>query len=258
MKLSHLQDRFADALLDPDGPACELIDSITGPRRLRARRRVDIYRANVIGALTRALEAGYPVCRRILGEKCFGGLSRRYVIEYPSDDHDLGSYGTAFPDFLRHWADEQPQWAEFHYLPDLARLEQLRVQAWRAAEAGNFHFDAFAATAANDPESVRLLPAPGLGLLESPYPVDRLWEINRDRDPPAEVPAAGLCRLVVFRRHEAAVHQRIDPASFRILEAFMGGATLGEVMGFEDGGQFRVEPMLPRLIAQHFITGFEH
>ena len=212
----------------------------------------------MIGALTRALEAGYPVCRRILGEKCFGGLSRRYVIQHPSVDHDLGSYGTAFPDFLRHWVDEQPDWAEFRYLSDLARLERLRVQAWRAVEAGGFDFDAFAAAAANDPESVRLLPAPSLGLLESPYPVDRVWEINQDRDPPAEVPAAGLCRLVVFRRHEAVFHQRIDPASSRLLGALMGGATLREVMGLEEGGELQVEPLLPRLIAQYFITGFQH
>jgi hypothetical protein len=257
MKLTALQDRFADALLDPDAPAGELIDSISGPPRLDARRRIDIYRANVIGALTRALQAGYPVCRRILGEKCFGGLSRRYVIRHPSKDHDLGSYGQSFPDFLQSWAVEQPGWAELGYLPDLARLEHLRVRASRAADTGHFDFGSFSAAAAKNPGAVRLLPAPGLGLLESPYPVDRIWEINQDLNPPSEVAAEDMCRLVVFRTDETVVHQRIDRSPFEVLRAFMRGASLDELIALENSDEAEVAAILPQLIAQNFIAGFQ-
>jgi hypothetical protein len=110
--------------------------------------RLRVHRETTLGALAGALEATYPVCARLVGPEFFHAAARRFAREVPSRSPDLTDYGAELADWL---AAFEPARA-LPYLPDVARLE------WalhRARYTG--------ATA----------------LLESPFPIDRIWETNQ-------------------------------------------------------------------------------
>ena len=133
---------FATALADPAAPP---------PNETRGRldapdaRRFSVYRNNVAVGLIGAIEARFPVGRRMVGEAGFRALARTFIESHKPRSPVLVAFGDEFPDFLAADASH-----DLPFLPDLARLENAWVEAYHAA-------DASAATLANlatlmDPE----------------------------------------------------------------------------------------------------------
>jgi hypothetical protein len=258
VKLARLQHSFADALLDPESPAPAFESLITGPSSLQPARRVEIYRGNTLGALGRALENLFPVCRRIVGEACFGGLSRLYILRTPPTQHDLSLYGDAFPGFLEDWMKGRPEWSDFAYLGDLARLERYHHLAWRAADDRAFDFRAFEAAATADAGAIRFTLSASLGLLRSVFPADEIWTLNQEDTPASDaVPAAqDETHLAVLRRRDQVAHLRLTPAQFRVLEASDAGSSLDVLATLELPASEPLDATISHLIAQGPITGF--
>lgn len=67
----------------------------------------------------------YPVCRRLIGERSFDGLVRRFVQEAASDHGDLNRFGNGFAKFVDRTVTENAGFAELPWLPGLVRLEWL-------------------------------------------------------------------------------------------------------------------------------------
>ena len=257
MRLREWQDGFAEALLDPDDNAPALSRYVGGPAGLSPARRIAIYRANVIGALSRALENSFPVCGRIVGARGFGALARAFATAHPAVHHDLGRYGTGFPEFLQRWVDGRPGWEDFAYLADLARFEYLRHRAWRAADDSRFDFAAFAAAAETKPADLRLTPSASLGLLASPYPVHRVWEIHQLETPPPQISGApGHCYLALHRQADQVLHRVLAKSDFQALAALTDGATLSQLDATASGSGDTLAEMLPRLVGLGLVTGF--
>ena len=254
MTLRDWQDAFARALLNPDEEAFDLLSLAGGPGDLPVERRIGIYRANVIGALGRALEATFPVCRQIIGDRGFGSLARSFVTAHPAVHHDLGLYGRGFPAYLAQWMTAHPGWGEYTYLTDLARFENLRHKAWRTADDPAFDFGAFATAAQHHGEALRLQLSTGLGLLESAHPVQIVWERPQQGTPPSRVSAdPGPWYLIVYRRADRVTHRTISEGHFRVLEAIRDNATIGELA--RDCPQPPLDQILPELITAGLVTG---
>src|SRR5208337_3712052 len=107
---------FAAALCEPAAPP---------PAATRGRqgapdgRRFAVYRNNVAVGLIGAIEARYPVTRRILGEQAFRGLARAYVQAEKPGSPVLSAYGGSFPEFIAGSCEKLGP----PYLADVARLE---------------------------------------------------------------------------------------------------------------------------------------
>ena len=88
---------FAHALVDPSRPA----PAATRRRDGRpVERRFAVYRNNVAVALIGALEARYPVVRRLVGDDFFRGMAGAYVAAEKPRSPALIHYGDGFPDFV--------------------------------------------------------------------------------------------------------------------------------------------------------------
>ena len=80
--MSVTQKDFRTAILDGTAATPEgLRNAKGGP----AGRRFDVYRNNVAVSLTEALETGFPVIRKLLGEENFKGLTGIYLRQSPPE-----------------------------------------------------------------------------------------------------------------------------------------------------------------------------
>ena len=119
---------FSAALLDPAHPVPE---GLITPDGSPATRRYAIYRNNVTVGLTEALEAGFPVIRKIVGERFFQAMAVVFVRNHPPTSPILAGYGAEMPGFLRGFEPVQ----HLKYLPDVARLELALRRAYHAGDA---------------------------------------------------------------------------------------------------------------------------
>jgi hypothetical protein len=198
--LPELQEQFADVLLHGGGPP-----------------RLAVYRANVFGNWRTALAGAYPLTRRIVGAAFFHAMAGDYARAYPSQSGDLHEYGASLAEFLEEYTHSQ----DLPYLPDVARLEWLAHRAYYAADAAPFDY--------SRPTEVRLAPA--CALLESDWPLARIWEAHQEGGEPGLVNLdAGPERVLVHRPDWRVDVCSLTVGDFRFLERLQAGTSLGPAL----------------------------
>jgi hypothetical protein len=232
------QGAFVAALLDPDLPVPA---GLIAPGGAPAGRRFAVYRNNVAGGLTRALEAGFPAVRRLVGEEFFAAMAGVFLRAHPPRDRVLMLYGAEFPEFLGAF---QPV-AHLGYLPDVARLEQAIRDSYHAADHRAADLSGHA------PERLlacRLRLAPSARLIRSRWPVMAIWAANL-RGGPAPVP--GPQDVLVLRAGFDPEPHLLPPGGAEFVEALLRGETLGSAM---DAGGAAAGEVLTLLVAQRAIA----
>jgi hypothetical protein len=153
--------------------------------------RLRMYRANVIVAVTTALESAYPIVKMMVGDEFFYALCRQFWQQYPSRSGDLAEYSPDFPTFLATF----PPVAEWPWLVDMARLEwqihrqyysvDVSVDAPQLLQAFAQQFDALMSDVeqAKDGYSVAWQWHPALIELDSPYAVGDMWHAHQMPEP---------------------------------------------------------------------------
>jgi len=134
--------------------------------------RLAIYRGNVVAAVTKTLQAAYPVIEQIVGTEFFAALARAYWQEHPSTRGDLHEYGAAFADFVATFAHTQ----DLPYLHDVAQLEWAVQQAYGAADQAALAVPALSGFAAAEVGPLRFTLQAGATLLDSIYPIASIWQ----------------------------------------------------------------------------------
>lgn len=162
------QSSFVAALLDPDLP---VPDGLVDPAGRPAIRRFSVYRNNVAGGLTRVLESGFPVVRKLVGEQFFAAMAGVFLRAHPPESRILMLYGARFPDFLAGF----PPVAQLGYLPDVARLEQAIRESYHAADHRTADLTNIVP---HRLLGMRFRLGPSARLLRSPWPVHAIWLAN--------------------------------------------------------------------------------
>lgn len=165
-----MQSAFTQALLDParDCPAGLKTWNGSDPQK-----RFAVYRNNVVVALIDALADSFPVTQALVGEEFFRAMARVHVQEHPPRTRVLAWVGEAFPEFVESF----PPAAVVPYLPDVARLEMLRIHAYHAADTAAVDMGVISRAFA-DPDALvelRLTLHPSVQVLQSRYAVFALW-----------------------------------------------------------------------------------
>jgi hypothetical protein len=210
---------FRRGLLDPMEPTPEGLCASSGRR---PDRRYNVYRNNVTVSLIEALAAVFPGVRTALGEAPFRDIARDYVRIHPPCSPLLFLYGEHFPVFL----EESGATAHMAFLPDLARLERLWLDAYHAADHVPMAPAALAALAPEALAAVRLRPHPATRLLFSGHPVADLF--RRYRETAAAGPATdGQAQTVLVTRPYLKVTlEVIDSGSTEFLTTLLAGHQL--------------------------------
>lgn len=192
------------------------------------RRAVNIHANNAMVAACEALASNFPVLRAMLGEDAFAILARRHVLAQPPTDPRLCLYGKTLP----HSVANIGELATWPWLPDMARLEWLLVEAL------------FAAAPTARPR--RLTPgrswplAPATRWLQSDWPLASLWHAHQPgADWPDDFPRHGELALIT-RRDSGIMVTALAVDALSLLEALRRHLPLARL----DAGQLAHLPAL--------------
>lgn len=225
--LRETQDRFTRALFAAGDADAAGVAELVPDGALSRAQRLDIYRNNVLMNYRNALRDTYPALVRLVGDDFFNAAARHYARTHPSTSADLHDYGGSFADFLQGF---EPARA-LPYLPDVARLEWRMHRVFHAADATPLAPADFAGLDESRLPGLRLTLHPAAALLQSPYPVRRIWQIcqpgGASQDTQIDLDEGGHCLLVI--RREYLVHlDLLDPAEHALLAGLHDGQTLGQ------------------------------
>jgi hypothetical protein len=219
--LRELQSQLKAAILDGN---LEAVASFVRPDRLAAVDRLRIYRHHTQTSLATALADNFPVTCRLVGKNFFDAAARRYMAECPPGEPCLSAYGATFPDFLARFEPAQA----LPYLPDVARLEWLRIEVTHAPDQAPLDLRALAALPPEAQRTLKLALLPVARLLASLYPIDRIWLANRETDVPAVDLNDGGCRLIVTGSAEGCRFDRLDAGAFEFFARAAQNKTLAQ------------------------------
>jgi hypothetical protein len=221
--LREVQAAFARGVLEQSLPADAdgiLEDGIA------AARRFGIYRNNVLLSLRRVLENAFPATRRLLGPERFREIALAFIRSQPPERPQLITYGAAFPAFLEHAANG----VRIPHLPDVARLEWARQEAYYAADTPPLTASDLAAIATVRYPELRFELHPSLRLIRSAGPVHSLWLRGREdvREGMHQAPGEEPEQVLVVRPDMIVTTRPIAAADLVLLEALGDGTTLAE------------------------------
>jgi hypothetical protein len=217
----ELERDFAAALLG--GPDSGVVAEIRGDG-LDPSARLAIYRHHVFATLTEALEATYPVVVRLVDRRFFAYAADRYIRQHPPAGPCLFEYGESLADFLAAFPPTRP----LAYLPDVARLEWALNRALHAEDAVTLDPRWLSVVSPDAVGRLRLRLHPSVSLLESPWPIERIWRANQP-DAAPEVTVSldeGGTRLEVCRLGDDVVFRARTPGSFAFRRALTSGRDL--------------------------------
>lgn len=89
-----------------------------------------VYRNTALSGCVDALRANYPVVAQLLGDEMFEAVAAEHAARCPPRRPVLALYGARFPD----WLEGQPWVRDLRYVPDVARVERLHIEALFAAD----------------------------------------------------------------------------------------------------------------------------
>lgn len=212
------QTAFRMALLDADKPAPHgLID----PQGRPAGKRFAVYRNNVAVGLTAALETGFPVLRKLLGDEFFAGMAGVFLRAHPPTSRMMMQYGLEMPAFLSSF----PPVAHLPYLSDVARLELALRQSYHAADNNSVAASTLATMPPDRLMTARLHFGPSVSVLRSPWPIHAIWHANTATDAPAPVMRAE--DVLILRPEFDPIPHLLLPGAADFITALMAGQTIG-------------------------------
>jgi hypothetical protein len=163
---------FAAALGEPSAPPPAMTHGRMGSPDAR---RFAIYRNNVAVGLIGALEARYPVSRRLAGEEVFRAMARAFVRARKPRSPVMIAYGAEFPEFVADYLAAAEAGSALCGLPDLARLENAWVEAYHSEDAGVATVGDLAALAPDCLPGTQVAFHPAARLLRFATPAASVW-----------------------------------------------------------------------------------
>lgn len=223
--LANLQADFADYLLAP--PQRAATASLAGnvaPGGAPAEERLAVYKNNLHSQLLDALAATFPAVEQLVGAEFFRYAAREYVGVHPPRQAALLGYGDRFPEFLGRF----PPATTVPYLPDVARLELLYLEAFHAAEADAVDAREFTARLADGQSDADIALHPSARLMQSSFPVSRIWELNRQTENlQGKTTIPGEAEHLLIIRPQATVEvRRVSTGTYAALSALVRGRDL--------------------------------
>jgi hypothetical protein len=224
--LYALQRDFADALFDAADD--RVLEHFAGDDALVKRKRLDIYRNNVFYSLADALGDLYPVIQRLVGEDFFRATACAYLRLHPPCHAALVYLGEEFPQFLQDFEHTR----QLDYLPDVAGLELAWHRAYHARDAAPLQVTDLQGLPPEELAAARVTLHPSLHLLDSVFPVFRIWQANQEdsaADETIDLRSGGEAVCACRPGYEVLLH-RLGPGEFRFLHALQEDACLGEAL----------------------------
>jgi hypothetical protein len=255
-RLAELQESFVAAIYGGGLPPGDWIRE----DGLAAAERFQVYRRNTFTNLENALRIDYPVVERLVGGEFFDAMADEYIRGHPSTSGDANDYGGDWPGFIETF----PPARALPYLADVARLEQAWNRVFLAAE--HDPLDPARLVALDESAFVDLVFRlhPASALVDSVYPVHRIWQANQPDAPDTTVDLdAGGVRLLLLRRGTAVEMHPLGAGGHAFLHTLAQDlpisraldAALAREPGFDAAGFLQAQVELGTLVDFHPAQG---
>jgi hypothetical protein len=210
-------------------------------------RRYGVYRNNVAFSLVRAMEANFPVVRRLLGEEYFAGLARECVQKHPPRSPLLFEFGEDLAAFI----DGEEGLRDYPYLGDVARLEQRIRISYHEADAPCLAPNALTLLPPDELMLTSLSPHPAMGLVASPYALYDIYRANRSETVGAVDDLSAAQSVLITRPALDVELHSLTLAQLAFFSALAGGKPFGDAVeeGFATGADFDVAVAISLLLA---------
>jgi hypothetical protein len=222
--LPDLQAAFAEHLAGRDRD--DLTAAVQGVR-IPAATRLAVYRHHLRHSLISALAATFPTVQTVVGANFFARLADDFRAVFLPVQPVLTEYGAELPSFI---ADYVPA-AGLPYLADIARLDWALNVAFHDVSFGRLTVEELSAVA------VERLPSHGVALpasaclIDSSYPIDRIWRASQAAVGEGVDLDAGACRIVVLPGTPSSFFVSLSPGEHAFLAALSAGRTLEQAAG---------------------------
>jgi hypothetical protein len=243
---SATEAAFAQALRDRTAP---IPDGVIG-----TPRRFGIYRNNVASALTAALAARFPIVERIVGQEFFRAMASSYARENTPRRAVLLDYGDTLPGFIERFGPAEA----LPYLPDMARLEIARSEAYHAADAEPASELDLAALAPERLAETVILPHPATRLVASDHPIAAIAAMHAPGATPHAIETWTGEAVLVTRPRLSVLLSVLPFGGHAFYERLLEGGTIAEAVaaGLVQNPAFDPASALAGLIAHGAILGF--
>lgn len=239
------QTAFRKGLLDPSLPAPE---GLQNPDGAQATKRFDVYRNNVAVSLSDALEAAFPVVRKLVGDEFFRAMAGVYLRKFPPSSPLMMFYGEHLPQFLKRFEPTK----NHRYLPDIAKVELAIRKAYHAGDAAPIDGQALGAIAPDDLMALRMTIAPAVQVVSSEnYPIHAIYMANTREEAPKPQPGAESV-LITRPQFDPMIH-KITSTDAACIIALQDGKSLGMALA-EAGDGLDLGAVLGLLLSQSAIT----
>jgi hypothetical protein len=176
---------FAAALDEPYDPPPAMT---RGRKGAPDARRFAVYRNNVAVGLIGALEARYPVSRRLAGDDLFRAMARAFVQSHRPRSPVMIAYGEEFPDFADAYLSSGDAPPRVSMVADVARLESAWVEVYHAEDAGVATVADLCALGPEALPQTRVAFHPAARFLRFLTPAASTWAAHQDgADPGARI-----------------------------------------------------------------------
>ncbi len=227
-KLAKQQELLLAALFDwPNASATKTVELETTDNSARG---LNAYQANGHFLAQRTLAAAYPVVAQLVGAESLADLSRALWHAHPPTKGDLSLWGAELPEFLAN----SSQLADEAFLPDVAKAEWALHLCANAPDVP-INPSSWVLLTTDDPTSLHLYLAPGIGVVHSRWPVVSILSAHLLGSPTlkevgAQLRAGDAQETLVWRSDLQPNFRKAMPGESGFLSQLRGGVTLGHAL----------------------------
>lgn len=249
MRLNEIQDNFAQLMTG--GASTQGIAPLFSCGAISLPDRLSVYQNNVQKSLADTIIATYPVITALVGDDFMQAMSYEFIRRHPPVRGDLNAYGGSFATFVETFKPAQ----NLPYLPDVARLEWARNEAYYARD-----------DAPLDPAALQNLPPEKMDnlvfsfrdsvrLLASPYPLEDIYNLYKEDAPPDKTIdiTKGRAHIMITRPALALNTFFIEEPEYLFLTALSEDKTISE--SYVTAAAIDPNTNLADLLQKHFSLG---
>ncbi len=170
MKLKKVQEKFKSSMLRPYQKLDECDPDFLAQfddNHIPVMERIKVYHNNVVGSLSEALRATFPIVEKLVGEDFMKMMTSEFIFDNPPKKASLYQFGEGFDDFIKTYEPAK----SLPYLSDIASFEWAINNAYYAHDDEALSANNLSQIPADDLENIELPLRLSANLIESDYPI---------------------------------------------------------------------------------------